>query len=646
MSKPRTIKSTCIYCGCGCQLNFEVEGDKIIKVSPVSDDPVSQGKPCIKGLTLNELDNSDRLTFPMIRKNDKLEKAGWEEAIKHIYEKIKDLGPKEIAYIGSGEFTNEDNFILAKFARLVSKTSNIDCCARLCHASTTTAMRKIFGNPAMPNYMEDIVDSDLIITTGTNPPSNYPVVFNRIMEAKKKGAKIVCIDIEISEMSRFADIFIPINFTEITTLYGGIIKKLIEDDKIEEGIQEIKGFEDLVNSIEKFNEKYVLEKCQIGKGSFNNLYDLVVNSKKPIFMHGMGVTQHANGTNNIIAILNTAILKRAKIIPMRGKINVQGSGDMGACRDWVLRKEEERTEDIWPELLNDIPGHHLTKFAYNPEIKVIIIMGGNPAQSMPDLNRLYEEFKNKFIVYIHHHPGKTFEFADVVIPAPLLFENEGTITNGERRVIKVNPINSITEKIIPTWRFLSDLAKLFGKEKEFSYKSPDEIFEEIKKTIPAYSKLEIEDLKKHNNNFADKEKKFEQLLPIDNTNPERIKKSEEYPLLLTTQRSVHHFCTGELTRRNKKLIKFTPHALCEINDKDAKEYGIKNGEKIEIESHKDKVEAVAKVSPDYQKGTITLPFHFEDCLVNKLFDVQLDPISKEPNLKAVWVRIKKLQRGN
>ena len=639
----KTIKSTCIYCGCGCQLNYEVEGEKIIKVSPVANDPVSQGKPCVKGLTLNDLDNSDRLQFPLIKKGEKLEKADWEETKKYIYENIKDLSPEQIAFVGSGEFTNEDNFVLSKFAHLISKTNNIDCCARLCHSSTTVAMHKMFGNTAMPNFIDDITESDLIITIGTNPPSNYPVVFNRISDAKKKGSKIVCVDIETSEMSKSADIFIRISFTEITTLFAGIIRKLIALNIIDQSKKSLDGFEKLTESVNKFDENYITDKCKIKTDDFNKLLELIKNAKKVTLMHGMGVTQHANGVNNITAILNLAILVNANIIPMRGKINVQGSGDMGTCRDWIpFGGSISQTEEVWGEILNDVPGHHLTEFFYDLKIKAIFIMGGNPAQSMPDLNRLYSRIKSAFIIYMHHHPSCTMDFANVVVPTPLLFENNGTITNAERRVRYVLPINNIAETVPPAWKFLSDLAKLFEKEKDFSYKNTDEIFEEIKKAAPAYAALDLAKIKSDDDNFADKEKFFERFLPINDTNPERGKENPTYPILLTTQRSIHHFCTGELTRRNKKLMKFTTTAFCEMNESDAEKYGIKSGDKVEIESSKGSVRATAKVSPEYQTGIVTLPFHFESCMVNKLFDLQLDPISKEPNLKAAWVRIKKV----
>ena len=243
---------------------------------------------------------------------------------------------------------------------------------------------------------------------------------------------------------------------------------------------------------------------------------------------------------------------------------------------------------------------------------------------------------------MHHHPSKTSEFANVIIPVPMLMECDGTISNAERRVVKVNKTNGLKSDIKPAWMFLSELTKLYGKESEFQYNTSDDVFQEIAKTIPAYAGLDIEKIKTINNNFADKEKFFERLLPINTENPERSLGSEGYPFLLTTQRSPYHFCTGELTRRNKKLMTLTPEAYCEINEEDARSLNITNGELIEIESKQDKVMAKAKISPEYKKGIITLPFHFENCLVNKLFDLVLDPISKQPNLKSAWVKVNKI----
>lgn len=643
---PKIIKSTCVYCGCGCQLNYEIDDDgAITKILPVQDDPVSRGKPCVKGLTIDSIDHKDRITYPMIINGTSWDKCTIDEAIKNIYENTKNLNAEEVAFIGSGDTSNEDNFVLSKFARVVFSSNNIDCCARLCHGSSATAMRKMFGNAAMPDYIDDLLSSDLIITTGTNPAGNYPVAFQRVLEAKKNGTKLVCIDIETSETTNQADFFLNINFTEITTLYGGLIKKIIDEKIYDKGLETNEGFEDLVKSVALFDIKTVCDKCKIDPEEFDKVFGMIKTAKKITFMHGMGATQHANGVNNVCSILNTAILTRANIIPMRGKINVQGAGDMGTCPDWKpFGGSPSQTKEVWGEVAIDTPGHHLTEFCYSPNIKAIFILVSNPAQSMPDLNLLHEKFKSTFIVYMHHHPSKTSEFADVIIPVPMLNESDGTISNAERRITRVNKINQLNKGVDPAWKFLSKLAKLYGKETEFKFNESDDVFLEIVKTIPAYANLDIEKIKKTNINFADKEKFFERLLPVDSENPERDIKGNGYDFLLTTQRSPYHFCTGELTRRNKKLLTLLPEAICEVNKVDADGLGINDGELIEVESKIDKVIAKAKVSTDFKQGIITLPFHFEKCLVNKLFDLKLDPISKQPNLKSAWVKINKLAK--
>lgn len=638
----KIINSTCAYCGCGCTLGYEVEGDKIIKIYPVTDDPVSLGKPCVKGLTLDALDLSDRLLVPSVKVKGEEKEVSYEEALDFILEKTKNIKPEEVAFIGSGECTNEDNFVFAKFARLVFGSNNIDCCARLCHGSTTTAMRKVFGNPAMPNYMDDLTKSDLIIMTGTNPAGNYPVAFNRVIEAKKNGCKVVVIDIDSSESSRQADLFIPINFRSATALFGGMIKRVLGEKRYDSEAEKKDGFALLKESVAKFDADYVIRKCAISADTFSQLFNYLISAKRPTFMHGMGMTQHTNGVNNVVSILNLAILTKANTIPMRGKINVQGAGDMGSCPDWLpFGGSPSATQEFWHEKLNDIPGHHLTEFCYDPKVKVYFMLASNPAQSMPDLNRFYEQVKNTFVVYLHHHPSVTSEFADVSIPIPLLFENDGTISNGERRVVKVNSVNGKNQTIWPAWKFMAKLAHKLGKGEAFNYQNEADIFSEITKAVPAYAALDIKKITDDNNNFADKEKFFEKFAPFDDVQNENQADGEDYPLLLTTQRSPFHFNTGELTRRNTKLKQAVGEAICKINSKDALKYGINDKDMVVVESHLDHVTARGYVSDEFVEGVVTLPFHFEDCLVNKLFSLEYDPISRQPNLKSAWVKIYK-----
>jgi len=182
----RVVSSSCIYCGVGCQLNYQVEKEKIVKVFGNPGDSVSQGRPCVKGLTIGEVWNKNRVLFPQIKTQTGFKKVSWREALRFIAEKTKNLAPQEIFFSGSGRITNEDNFVIQKFARHVFCTNNVDgCCARLCHQPTVQAMTDCFGTPNL-TLMENLGKIDTLLVIGSNPASNYPVFWNKVLQEKQK----------------------------------------------------------------------------------------------------------------------------------------------------------------------------------------------------------------------------------------------------------------------------------------------------------------------------------------------------------------------------------------------------------------------------------------------------------------------------
>ncbi len=201
------IISTCIYCGCACKLKYIVENNRIIRVTPFKE-PVSRGKPCIKGLTIHEVVDEQRIRTPLIResKNKDFEPISWDYALQYIKDELEKYEPEDLMFVSSGEITNEDNYVIQKFARIVAQTNNIDNCARLCHAPTVFAYKRMFGNGANPSLMDDVYDLDLLLLAGTNPYSNYPVMFSRIVEARKNGLKVIYLHHVDHPVSKWADL--------------------------------------------------------------------------------------------------------------------------------------------------------------------------------------------------------------------------------------------------------------------------------------------------------------------------------------------------------------------------------------------------------------------------------------------------------
>ncbi|MEM2174315.1 MAG: molybdopterin-dependent oxidoreductase, partial [Candidatus Micrarchaeia archaeon] len=590
----KSIVSVCPFCGCGCKLKYIIDNQKkIIKTEGDKKDEISEGKPCIKGLSFVDAIYKDRLTKPAIRENidEDFEEVSWEEAYDFIYENLKGIEPSKIYFTGSGEFTNESNYLIQKLARVVFRTNNIDCCARLCHAPTVYAFKSCFGTSGTPNFMKDVIDSDLIIAIGTNPLSNYPVFFNMIKKGIDKGTKLITIGVK-NVTANFSYLHISPELGTLIILISGFIHEIINDKEIEKKKGNLPGFKELKNSVSKITPSVVSDICKINLEDFNKVVELMKKSKRIVFTHGMGLTQYQNGTQNALSITNLAILLDAKIVCMRGKVNVQGASDMGCCPDFLpFGGSEELTKKNWGVVLEKKEGIKITEAL--EKIKAFYIMGMNPAQSLPDLNKIHKILRKRFVIYQHHSPSISMKFANVVLPAPMLIEEEGTITNGERRVRYVRKVKDPPGGK-QNWEIICDVAKKFGFEKQFNYKSVEEIFNEITKAIPDYANLNYKKIMKRDY-FANKNIEYTRLIPITPIACP-IERNSKYPFLLTTSRWMHHFCTGEITTKSK-LAEFAKTPVAHINEKDAAALGIKDGDLIEISSKAGSIKITAKTDP-------------------------------------------------
>ena len=331
-----TVASICSYCGCGCRLLFTVKKGKIVKIFPDKTDGPSEGIACIKGLTIHEVAYSGRVLKPMIRKNKNasLREVSWDKAYSLIYESTKDLAPSEVFINASGKVTNEDNYITQKFARIAYKTNNVDaCCARLCHVTTVQGLENCFGSRATFGKMDDVYSLDCLFIIGSNPASNYPVLFNRILKAKRKGLKIVSSQAVFNATAKLADVALLIYPGTELILLNGVVNALIRLGTFDEDAEKIEGFDRLKHVAEPYSIDFVREACGVELEQLNELIEYISESKALGIIHGMGLTQHISGSENVHTLLNLMILKNAQLLSLRGEINVQGVGDMGCLPD-------------------------------------------------------------------------------------------------------------------------------------------------------------------------------------------------------------------------------------------------------------------------------------------------------------------------
>ncbi len=644
----KTIASVCAYCGCGCRLLFVVEAGKIIKMLPDKTDNPSEGTACIKGLTIHETMSTDegRILSPLIRnqRDEPLRKVSWNEAYRFIYERTKSLAPSEVFINASGKITNEDCYVTQKFARIVYKTNNIDaCCARLCHVTTVQGLENCFGSRAAFSKMDDVYGLDCLFIIGSNPAGNYPVLYNRIMRARQKGLKVVSSHALYSLTTKFSDVSLIIYPGTELVLLNGIMNALIHQRAYEKSAENVEGFERLRSVVELYTIDFVRQVCGVDLEHLNQLIEHIASAKTLGIIHGMGLTQHVTGLQNVHALLDLMILKSAQLLSLRGEVNVQGAGDMGCLPDRVPTGPLATASVLRSKWNVEVPmskGKTIVEaFLISPP-KAVFISGMNAAQSLPNLDVVHSNLQGMFVVVMDHYYNLTTKFADVALPTPLLFEREGTITNGERRIRHVRRVREACGDCKPEWQIFSELSAHFSCAHHFRYKTPRSITEEIVQVVPAYRQIDVASVYSDADAWPDKLMVFQRFMPEHFEGVEDIR-SDKYPLVLTSFRSMHHFLTGEMTSKSKTLTSFREGPFCYLSAVDAEKLNISNGDSVEVSSRAGSVKCEARIDETIPAGRVGMHFHFEELLVNKLFATQFDEKTFTPNYKMVAICVRK-----
>jgi len=626
-----------------------VENSRIVKVFPDKLDEPSEGIACIKGLTIHETlgDGSGRILTPLMRtsKDEPFKEASWDEAYSFIYERTKGLAPSEVFVNASGKITNEDCYVTQKFARIAYKTNNIDaCCARLCHVTTVQGLENCFGSRAAFSKMNDIYGVDCLFIIGSNPASNYPVLHNRVLKAKRKGMKVVSSQAVYNVTAKFSDVSLLIYPGTELILLNGIMRALIHQGAYDKSVEPVEGFDRLRHVVELYSIDFVNQACGVDLEQLNQLIEHIANAKSLGIIHGMGLTQHATGSENVHALLNLMILKNAQLLSLRGEINVQGVGDMGCLPDRLPTgplATAPLLEERWKTEVPIGKGKTIVEaFLISPP-KAVFISGMNAAQSLPNLNEVHRNLRKMFVVVLDHYFNLTTQFADVVLPTPLLFEREGTITTGERRVRFVRKVADACGSWRPEWQIFKELSTLFGCAEYVNYKEPKDITKEIVDVIPAYRQIDVDSVYQGVDGWPEKRVFFRRFMPEHFEGVEDIR-SDKYPLILTSFRSQHHFLTGEMTNKSRTLMGFKEGPFCYLSAMDAERLGISNGDTVEVSSSVGSITCKAQIDESIPKGRVGMHFHFEQLLVNKLFPTQFDEKTFTPNYKMTAVGIRKI----
>ncbi len=683
----KKVKTTCPYCGVGCQLELIVQNGKIVRADGVEGVSPNDGRLCVKGrFGYDYVSHPDRLKVPLIKKGGRFTEAGWDEALDLVAEKfsetIKKHGKRSLAGYASAKTTNEDNYLFMKFVRTVFGNNNVDYCTRLCHASTVTAMLRSLGDGAGSNSIEDYEKSDCILVTGNNMIETHPVTATYVKyAAQRRGARIIIIDPKWTPLVKDSHIWLQPRLGTDVALLNGMIRVIIREELIDRRFIEkrveggMKALEELKALTEKYTLEYVEEITGVPAEMMQEAARIYAGARRPLIATGMGYSQQLTGTHNVFCLINMMLItgqigrKGAGLNPPRGQNNVQGVSDVGASPftypGYVPVGDDEnrrKVAKIWNVPYRELDPEkglstvEIMQAAYRGEIRAMYIMGENPMLTDPNLNHTEEAIKKlDFLVVQDIFHTETTALADVVLPATSFAESEGTFVNSDRRVLRVRKAVDPPGQARQDWEIITDIAKRMGKPLG-SYRDESEIWDEIARTSPifagiSFSRLEKQGIqwpcpsKEHPGTPTLFEERFNtasglaKLHPVDYA--EQTEKADnEYPYILNTGRILYQYHSSTMSRRNVSLNQFANEAYVLMHPDDAKKQGLSNGDKVDISSRRGVIRSITvKISGEVLLGELFMPFHYSEAPVNRLTRDELDPYSKIAPFKLSAVKI-------
>jgi formate dehydrogenase major subunit len=673
-------KTICSYCGTGCELEVGTKEGKITTIRPSLEGPSNHGHTCVKGrYAFDYVYAPERVTSPMIRRGGEWEKVGWDEVTAYIAGRLRETidrhGPDSVGILSSARGTNEENYVAQKFARVVLGTNNIDCCARVCHSPTAAAMKMTLGTGAATNSLDDIALARTVLVCGANPTEGHPVTGARIKQAALRGAKLIVVDPREIELTKYATLHLQLKAGTNVILFNAMGAVIVEEGLCDAAFlrERITEFEEYRAFIRDFAPEKVEHLCGVPAARIREAARIYATNGPSLSVHGLGMTEHIQGTEGIMALVNIALLTGnvgkpgAGINPLRGQNNVQGAPHMG-CEPKLMAGyvpiEKVRTEfeAAWNSRIPTNPGLNMIEMldaALHDRMKVLWAIGYDIVMTNPNTHETRRAMAKLDLVIVQDlfMNAAAREFGHVFLPAAASFEKDGTFMNGERRIQRVRGAVPPRGEARNDWEPLCDVARALGKGEGFGYRSAQEIWDEVRSLWPEGSGISYARLDKvgglqwpchgeddpgqpimHVGEFT--HGKTTALRRIEFVPPPELR-SPEFPLILITGRNLYQYNAATQTSRTPNDLFHTTDTL-QISPDDARRLGIADGELVRLRSRQGQAELPARVSDGIKPGEVYTTFHSTRVFLNQITTSHRDRYTKTPEYKVTAVTVEKL----
>ncbi|MDQ6644059.1 MAG: molybdopterin oxidoreductase family protein, partial [Chloroflexota bacterium] len=657
------------------------------------DFPHNRGSLCPKGVVAyQQVEHPDRLRYPMIRrggKGGKLERASWDEAMEYIVSRWKQIqvehGNDAVAIYSGSSMTNEKCYIMGKFARVALRSRNIDYNGRLCMSSSASAYARAFGIDRAPLPMTDIPLTDCMLAVGVNIAECFPIVMQWVWHARDRGAHLIVVDPRETPLARTADIWLPVRPGTDEAVINALLRQVIVDGLVDEVYlkERTNGWEDVRAAVESFTPEEAQRLSGVPAERIVAAARLYGRAATSLIMHGKGIEHSTHGVDSCLACINLALARGQVGKPGGGTMMITGQGNgqggrevgqkanqLPGYRHIDVPEDRQYIADFWGIPVEELPWEgaaapEMIHMMAEGEIKSCLIACSNLMVSLPK-NQIVKRALQQLdpLVVVDFFLSETAELADVVLPGSVWCEDEGTSTNLEGRVIKINRAAEPPGEALADWRIMCDLAQRLGRGKFFPYQTALDIWNEYRNAskggVSDYFGITWEKIDEQGGvfwpcpsedhpgtprlfteRFGHPDGKAK-MFPIK-YNPPAEEPGEAYPFRLTSGRVVYHYLTGNQTRRLGYLNSQAPEPWVEIHPQAATRLGIVNDEVVRVRTPRYAMELKALVVPTIRPDTLFIPYHYgHEQSVNQLTNPAVEPNVKIPEYKVCAATVEKI----
>ena len=714
----KTVKTACPYCGVGCGMVLQVDGGKVKKLSGDKEHPTNFGRLCTKGSTAAKIiagtGRMERASVRADRKADQLPvpiDVAIAQTASRLRKVIDTHGPDAMALYVSGQMAMEAQYLANKLAKGFIGTNNIESNSRYCMASAASGYKLSLGADGPPGSYQDFDHADLFFIAGSNMADCHPILFLRMKDRMKSaGAKLIVVDPRRTTTAEAADLFLQIRPGTDIALFNGILHLLVEADRIDHDFIDAftEGWDAMPAFLADYTPAQVAETTGISEADLRKAATWIGEAKDWMSCWTMGLSQSISGTWNTNALCNLHLAAGAICrlgsgpFSLTGQPNAMGGREMGYLgyglpgQRSVADEDERRfTEEVWgraPGTIGSEPGldaSAMFKAMQTGDIKAVWVICTNPVATTPNRAHAVAGLKAAELVITQdaYQDNETNIYADILLPGALWAEATGVMVNSERNLTLMDKAVDPPGDAMPDWQIIAKVACAMGYEKDFSYATSAEVFDEIKRFWNPKTGYDLrgashERLRQTPLQWPCPPDEAEHRNPVrylnDGTSQtQRVGEGgalphlmvptpsgrarffgrpvvaqseypdEDYPFVLNTGRLPHQWHTLTKTGKVSTLNKLNPGPFIEIHPDDAKSAGIGEKDEVEVRSRRGKAILPASVSNRVQPGSCFVPFHWNDSYgdnlaINAVTTDACDPISKQAAFKYCAVSLERV----